>query len=144
MPLDPDGIWIIDYRTASLIEEEEDGARIAAVQALCAANSMRIAHSERDRFRAAPSLCACYVDNGCHIPLCGEIIEHSKLIQQRPVFAGVFVIDRSAVYIGAAALYMGLQVITEAPQNTGVNLPRICDEFGIARANREEFFDCIL
>lgn len=144
MPLDPDGTWIIDYRTAVLIQEQDATECREAVRQLCENNSVKIIHSDRERFRSLPELCTCYLDTGCNIPLCPQIIEHSKLIQQQPAFREAFVIDKSAVYIGAAALAFGFQVITDALEGAGLSLPRICNEFGILRADRTQFFNCIL
>lgn len=143
MPLDPDGLWIIDYRTACLILEEGDAIQCGAVENLCNGKFLRITHSEKDKFRSNPDLCKCYIDNGAAITLSNDLLEQSKLIQQNPACSGGYIIDQSVVYIAAAAMLHGMQVITDAIPTAGLSLPRICNNFAIPWGTRAEFFACI-
>lgn len=141
MPINPNGIWIIDFRTASLIIEEEPPERVALIDDLCTNGSMKVIHRERAKFAQDPVLCPCYIDKGCCVNLCEGIIERSKIIKQQPALSTIPLLDQSALFIAAAAVHFGYQVISDSLITAGLSVSKICHEIGIPHVTRLQLFN---
>lgn len=143
MPIDPADRWIIDYRTACLIVENETAARNGLVSQLCQNGAMHVVHKERERFRQHPDLDDRYIQNGCCIDLCEEVRERAKFIANHPQCRTEFSIDPTNTYIAAAAMHHGFMVVTDQLLTAGLSLAKICQELGLQYFRRGDFFQYI-